>query len=290
MARLPTLVDATAAFAVAACILMPVRAPAQSAGPTPAVTELASHRAIYDLKLDRSRGKRSIESVRGRILYDFSGSICEGYALQFRQVSEIDSGEGKVVLSDLRATTWEDGEAKSFRFNSQNRVNDRTTEAVDGNALRGDAAISVKLTKPKPQTLGLDINIAFPTEHIRRIIQAAEAGKSLLELAVYDGTETGEKIFSTLTVIGHEIGPDGKKPDDVAADSAALGKLKRWPVTISYFEQKAATSTGDQTPVYSIGFELYENGVSRALMLDYGDFVVSGQLSKLDMKDAPACK
>ena len=43
-------------------------------------------------------------------------------------------------------------------------------------------------------------------------------------------------------------------------------------------------------PVYAIGFELYENGISRALSLDYGDFVVSGVMSQLEIKDAPACK
>ena len=46
-----------------------------------------------------TRGKRAMNAVRGRILYDFSGSACEGYALQFRQVSELDSGEGKVIVS-----------------------------------------------------------------------------------------------------------------------------------------------------------------------------------------------
>src|SRR6185312_16668717 len=73
---------------------------------------LAPHRAVYDLKLSKTRGSRSIEAVRGRILYDFSGNACDGYALQFRQVSELDNGEGKVTLSDLRSTTWEDGAAK----------------------------------------------------------------------------------------------------------------------------------------------------------------------------------
>ena len=95
-------------------------------------------------------------------------------------------------------------------------------------------------------------------------------------------------MFSTLTVIGRELAPDEKKPDDAAAGNAALAGLKRWPVTISYFEQSG--NSGEQTPVYSIGFELYENGISRALVLDYGDFVVSGVMSQLDMKDAPACK
>jgi hypothetical protein len=226
--------------------------------------------------------------VRGRILYDFAGSACEGYALQFRQVSEIDSGEGKVALSDLQATTFEDGDGKTFRFNSQNKVNERVVDGVDGKAARGDAGIAVKLVKPADKTLNLDRKVAFPTEHMRRIIEAAEAGKTLLELPVYDGSETGEKVFSTLTVIGREIPPDEKKPDDAAAGNAALAGMKRWPVTISYFEQGA--SSGEQTPVYAIGFELYENGISRALVLDYGDFVVEGTMSKLELKDTPACK
>jgi hypothetical protein len=260
-------------------------------GPAPAAgaIALAPHRAVYDLKLSKSRGKRSIEMVRGRILYDFSGNACEGYALQFRQVSEIDSGEGKRALSDLRAATWEEGEAKSFRFNSENKVNERVVDAVDGNAGRGSSGVAVKLAKPKPKTFDLDAKTAFPTEHIRRVIEAAQAGKTLLELPVYDGSETGEKVFSTLTVIGKAIEPGEKKPDDAAADNAALAGMKRWPVNISYFEQ-GTTNTGEQTPVYSIGFELYENGVSRALMLDYGDFVVSGVMSQLDLKDAAACK
>ena len=65
-------------------------------------------------------------SARGRILYDFSGNACEGYALQFRQVSELDNGEGKVTLSDLRTTTWEDGAAKKLVFKSQNYLNQTT--------------------------------------------------------------------------------------------------------------------------------------------------------------------
>jgi len=261
---------------------LPGLAPAQGA------TVLAPHRAVYDLKLTRTRGKRPIQSVRGRILYDFAGSACEGYALQFRQVSEIDSGEGKVALSDLQATTWEDGDAKSFRFNSQNTVNDRVVDSVNGNAQRGSSEVEVKLTKPKAKTVDLVSKIVFPTEHMRRIIDAAKEGKTLLELPVYDGSENGEKTYSTLTVIGHEIAPDEKKPDDAAAGKPAMAQLKRWPVTISYFEQ--GVSPGEQLPVYAIGFELYENGISRALSLDYGDFVVSGVMSQLEVKDVPPCK
>jgi hypothetical protein len=204
-------------------------------------------------------------------------------------VSEIDSGEGKRALSDLRAATWEDGEAKSFRFNSENKVNERVVDTVDGSAGRDGSGVSVKLSKPAPKNFDLDAKIVFPTEHVRRVIEAAEAGQQLLELSVFDGSESGDKVFSTLAVIGNVIAPGEKLPDDAASGNATLAALKRWPVTISYFDQSAA-KTGEQTPAYAIGFELYENGVSRALSLDYGDFVVSGTMSQFELKDAAACK
>ena len=114
--------------------LPPPRPPRPAAAAAPVY--LAPHQAVYDLTLAKSHGSRGIAAVRGRILYDFSGNACEGYALKFRQVSELDSGEGKSALSDLRSTTWEDGAAKKFRFNSENLLNDQQTDAVDGHAER----------------------------------------------------------------------------------------------------------------------------------------------------------
>ncbi len=154
-----------------------VHQPAVAAPPTDKVL-LAPHRAVYDLKLSKSRGSRGIEAVRGRILYDFSGNACDGYQLQFRQVSELDSGEGKTALSDLRSTTWEDGSAKTFRFNSENLLNDKQTDAVDGHAERNAKTVAVNLSKPKEKNFTVPVSAVFPTEHMRRIIIAAREGKT----------------------------------------------------------------------------------------------------------------
>ena len=105
--------------------------PATAQGPAGSV-KFAPHVAIYDLKLTSSRGKRLLEAARGRIVYDFSGSACEGYALQFRQVTELDNGEGKVSLSDLRTTTWEQADGKSFRFKSQNYMDEKRVPRLRG--------------------------------------------------------------------------------------------------------------------------------------------------------------
>jgi len=250
---------------------------------------LAPHRAIYDLKLSKSHGSRGIEGIRGRILYDFSGNACEGFELKFRQVSEIDSGEGKPALSDLRSSTWEDGDAKKFRFSSENLFNERATDTVDGQAERSARAVAVRLTKPKQKDFTVPSGAVFPTEHMRRIIAAAREGKSVLELQVYDGSETGDKLYNTLTVIGRPIAPGEKTPTDAAAKT--LANLSRWPVTISYFDKidEKAEQGGEQTPVYSIGFELYENGVSRALVLAYPDFTITGEMTSLELKTVKPC-
>lgn len=250
-----------------------------------------AHQALYELKLVKSRGSNSINSARGRILYNFSGSACEGYTSEFRQVSELDSGEGKRTLSDLRSTSWEDGDGKSYRFKISTRMNDADSSPVDGMAERSGNQITVKLKQPEAKTFTLDGATVFPTEQITRIISAARDGKSVLELMVYDGSDNGEKVYNTLSVIGQPIPGDRSiETPDPSTASDTMKSLTRWPVTVSYYDRDAKARDGEQTPVYAMSFELFENGVSRALVLDYNDFVISGALGKFDVKDSKPCK
>jgi hypothetical protein len=276
-------------LAIAATVFMP--------GFTGGTTDAASaatflpHQALYDLNLVKSRGSNSINSARGRILYNFSGSACEGYTSEFRQVSEMDSGEGKVTLSDLRSTSWEDGDGKSYRFKIDTRMNDTDSSPVDGVAERTGDHVTVKLKQPVTKTFTIDGSTVFPTEQIQRIIEAARAGKSVLELQVYDGSDNGEKVYNTLSVIGQPIPGDRTvaSPDPSTA-SDVMKSMTRWPVTVSYYDHDANAKDSEQTPVYAMSFELYENGVSRALMLDYNDFVIAGALGKFNVEDSKPCK
>src|SRR5262245_16251101 len=155
-ARHATMV-ALAAVAVLGWGALPIPAQPQSQP-----VELVPHRAVYELSLGKVRGKASVQNARGRILYDFTGSACEGYTLEFRQVAELDNGEGKISLSDLRSNTWEDGTAKTYRFTSQNHLNQKLLDAVDGQAERGSGGVAVTLTKPERRKVDLDAAIVFP--------------------------------------------------------------------------------------------------------------------------------
>ncbi len=251
---------------------------------------LVPHRAIYDLSLAQTRSGSSIVGVRGRILYDFSGNACDGYSLIFRQVSVLDSSEGKVSTSDMRSTTWEGADAKSFKFSSQDFVDHNLINSVDGEAKHGGKVTAVDLQKPQHKTIDLDPGVVFPTEHMVRAIAAARADKTILSFPVYDGSESGEKVFNTLTVIGRKIASGEHSHDDAAAHEPRLVGVSRWPVTISYFAANKAPQSGEQTPDYAIGFELYDNGISRALTLDYNDFVVRGKLVSLKIRQPKPCK
>ncbi|MDQ8726268.1 cell envelope integrity EipB family protein [Bradyrhizobium sp. LHD-71] len=260
---------------------------ATAAGPAP----FLAHQAAYDLSLKTSRRSPSIEAAEGRIVYNFSGSECEGYTTDFRQVSRLNTGEGRTVVSDLRSSSWEEGKGSSFRFRIETRMNNENSSSVDGAAERTANGIVIKLKQPQTKTFTIDKATVFPTEQVHRILDAARAGKSILELSVYDGSDNGEKIYNTLTVIGQPI-PGERAPShpDVGSGNEALKSLARWPVTVSYYDRAAKSGTGEQTPVYAMSFELYENGVSRALTLDYNDFVITGAMSKFDVKTTKPCK
>ena len=120
---------------------------------------------------------------------------------------------------------------------------------------------------------------------------AAREGKSVLELTVYDGSDNGEKVFNTLAVIGQPIRGDKTiASPDPSTENDVMKSATRWPVTVSYYDHDAKPEEGEQTPLYAMSFELFENGVSRALVLDYNDFVISGALGKFNVKDVKPCK
>ena len=251
-----------------------------------------AHEAVYELSLAKARGNAAVNSANGRIVYKFGGSACEGYSTDFRQVSRIESGEDKITTSDLRSTNWEDAKGASYRFKVTSQTNGADPSYVDGMAERGpDGAITVKLKQPVAKTFTLDKDIVFPTEQTRRIIEAAKEGKRIMELGVYDGSDNGEKVYSTFTVIGQPIaGGRASASADVASKSDQLKTQTRWPVTVSYYDRAKKSDSGEQTPLYTMSFELYEDGVSRALVLDYNDFVVNGTMDKLVVGDTRPCK
>jgi hypothetical protein len=243
---------------------------------------LLPHRAIYELAQDPWRTGTQVDRARGLISFQLTGSACEGYTITLRQVTSLDTGEGQETISDLRSESWENGTSTSYRFKTQNYVNRQIREDVNGTANRQkNGAVAVRVSKPKAAAFNLRGPVLLPTEHTREILAAAERGQKLLSARVFDGSPDGRKIYETLTVIGAPIMPGENTPPPIAA----LASVKRYPVTISYFEIGAT----DRAPAYTLAYDLYENGVSGALRLNYGSFALKGVLSSVEMLPQKAC-
>ncbi|MDE3177592.1 MAG: cell envelope integrity EipB family protein [Pseudomonadota bacterium] len=248
---------------------------------------LASHRAGYEISLGSLNSEQRVSAdapiaASGLIAYEFRGSACEGYASNFRQLTELQRAEGGAVASDISAVSFEDGEAKSLRFEISTQTAGSPQPSVSGSAAReDDGKIDVNLVKPGKEKVDLGSDILFPTQHIERIIATARAGGRVLEARVFDGSDTGKKVYSTLAIIGLEH--KGASPDSEVA--AKLADVPRWPVTVSYFNE----TSKDSAPDYTMSFDLYENGVSGSLKLDYGTFALTAKLKKLDWLPDSAC-
>ncbi|MCJ2005815.1 cell envelope integrity EipB family protein [Methylobacterium sp. J-059] len=247
---------------------------------------LANHKAVYDLSLASTGGTRAVESARGRIVIEFKGDSCRGYTMQTRQVTVLESGESGSRTSDLRNTTFEGGEARDFRFRTVTVLNGQPSPAVDGTADASGDAFKVRLKEPKKDQFTAAGPVLFPSLHMRRLVQAARAGDTTMSAKVFDGSDDGRKVYDTLAVIGRRA----TAPANAAASDrdkplheGAMAAVPHWPVTLSYFTQ----GEGERTPIYTLTFDLYENGVSGALKLDYGDFAILGDMTRLELDKAP---
>lgn len=243
---------------------------------------LAPHRAVYDLVLDDASDRSGITGLAGRMVYEFNGSPCEGYTVNFRFVTKIDTRDVSRT-TDQQTTTFEDGEGKSFDFVTKSFVERSLDREVKGSAKVEPGGLKVNLDKPEKQALDLD-KTQFPTHHLMELIDKAKKGESFYETTLFDGSEDADRVMTTTVVVGKQAPSEKSDPELPAMNKLAPDPY--WPVEIAYFDL-SKDAGGEEIPEYRISFKLHENGVTRDLLMDYGDFSMRGKLVNLSLFDAP---
>ncbi len=110
------------------------------------------------------------------------------------------------------------------------------------------------------------------------------AGETFYQTSLFDGSEDADRVMSTTVVIGKRQTPADSDPEKKVL--AGIGADGFWPVDIAYFDE--SKNDGEETPEYRISFKLHENGMSRDLVMDYGDFSMRGTLVNLSLFPVPA--
>jgi hypothetical protein len=250
---------------------------------------LTPHRAVYDITLDRAAGGSGIADMTGRMVYELTGNVCTGYSQSMRFVTAVVNQEGATSITDLRTTSWEDAASRAFRFNTTQFRDRKLTETTVGDASRADPSgrLKVALTQPSRKQIDLSPQAMFPVQHSRELVVRAQRGERLFTADLYDGSEKGDKVYTTVSFIGTARAPGDVSGLAEVASAKPLEGLVAWPMSISYYEPE--TQRQDSVPTYELAFLYYSNGVSRRLKIDYGSFAVRGVLKEISFLDPGKC-
>lgn len=257
---------------------------AGAAAAAPLRSIIVPHRAVYDIALDRTQEGSGVSSASGRMVFEITGSVCDGYKMRQRMVVNIGDEEGNVGLLDFQIVTFESGAGDLYSFDSRTRVNDSVVEAVEGEARRQGSDIEVTLKQPSEKTVRLDGVALFPSQHLQAIIDAAVADRNFLSVELYEGAGTGEASDAVAAAIGGA--------EQAGGDGLLRRGVRHWPISVGYFDGAAEDSTdlGEELPSYQMSFTLYENGVTNDLLMDYGDYALSGSLKDIQPLAIADCR
>ena len=255
------------------------------AGTAEAVT-LSPHRAIYDLSLLRAGDNANLKAASGRLAFELQGSSCEGYTVSFRMAVKYRPGEGKSTLVDTRSTTFEGPDGLDFRHQMK--------ELIDG-AAKEDTKLKVSRAATNQEGQGevsgketasftLAAGAMLPMQHQLKLMALGETGGGRDSSLIFDGSD-GAKTYQAISFVGKTKAPGSIVRDSADKVAAPLKGKAAWPITVSYFSD----SKSEDVPDYQVSFDLYENGVATGLVLDYGEFALSGKLADLTVYDNSAC-
>ena len=246
--------------------------------------EMAPHRAVYEITFANSRPESQIVGGIGKWVLEVKGASCTGYNVGYRFVSKLQTQGGAEITLDTRGKYFESGDASAFDFANSVYQNNQLRDDVKGIANRGDEAINVRLSKPEAAAVTIENEALFPVQHFIKLIEDAKAGKKLVNNVVYEGIEGAKTSLLTSSIILPE--KPVEEGEGLVYDVLEDKKLRRWPVTISYFKYE---KKGDGEPEWQNSFLLYENGVTRDFTFDYGDFALKGKMETLELLSKEDC-
>lgn len=255
-----------------------------SAMPAHADIGLASHRAVYELRLVEARETGGVRGASGRFAMEFQQSACEGARTVYRQVMALDNENGARTVIDFRNTTVE--RADSFDFTSETLIDGKSTTKLSGKAERTREGLQVLMTEPGELEAGIPgPAVMFPVEHTTALLKAAREGRAVVTTRVYDGSEPGDEAFETFSMVGERKELDGEAASMLR--KARLDDGAVWPITVSFFENQPGAV--DQAPKFLYTGDMLDNGIVTSVRFDYITFSVQGRLVEIEALAPKPC-
>ncbi len=254
------------------------------AGGAEAASPIQPHRAIYSLALSHTQEGSGIIGAGGQLYFEWADT-CDGWAVEQRyklRLSYTDADD-----SDLQTSlvSWEAKNGQRYRFEVKKANNGEMEEDTRGTAQapKGKRGLA-RFTMPEVARIALPKDVMFPSAHTLALLDAAKAGQSFLSKQVFEGVS-----IEGATTVTAAIGlPRSSNPKE----TNPLLKGRSWMMRMAFFPDSTGTdprTLGEELPDYELGADMLENGVSRAITLDYGSFAVKAKLLKVEPLAAAKC-
>ena len=244
--------------------------------------DLASHKAIYNIRLVSAKSGAQVLDVRGKMLYMIK-KACDGYIADHKFNLNYEYSGAPAVQVDTKFTSFEGADGKMLNFSSSRLSNGELDQELRGNArLLGDGKKSRAVYSiPNDLSYDLNANTLFPVAHTLHLIDAAHKGQKFLKASVFDGSDDQGPVDIN-AVIGKKIPQDGEQ----SKLDKGLINVPGWSMRLAVFPTQ-----GDNQDVseYEMTMELLENGVVKSMKVDYHDFSVSQKLVAIEPIKSEEC-
>ncbi len=242
--------------------------------------EIAPHRALYTMSLASSRTDSGVTAAQGTMAYQW-GETCDGWTVEQRYRLTMSYAEAQDVEILSNFVTWESKDGLRYRFNQRELRNGKVDQEIRGEANlagRGKGG-TAKFELPKEQTMTLPAGTLFPSAHTIQLIEHGQAGDNFITRKVFDGaTEEGAVLVSAV------IGPKAK-PDPAKSQMSPLLQRPGWHVRLAFFP----ADENVEKPDYELAMLLLDNGVSRDMLIDYGEYAIRATLDSIEKVQKPQC-
>jgi hypothetical protein len=247
---------------------------------TATAAEIVPHRALYTMTLGRSGGDTGVIGANGTMAYQW-GEVCDGWTVEQRYRLKMGYSETPDVSIASNFVTWEAKDGLSYRFNQKETRNGAGDEEIRGTArLDGPGkGGTADFEKPEGKSFKLPTGMLFPSAHTIFLIDKAKAGEVFISKQIFDGA-TVENAVLVSAVIGPKVAPDPE-----AAKKSPLLNRPGWRVRLAFFPADPKAEKHD----FELGMLLLDNGVSRDMVIAYGEYAIHATLDDIEALPKPGC-
>ncbi len=246
-----------------------------------AAAELLSHRAIYRMALDNATGASDVVAADGMMLYRFA-EACDGWTVENRTYLRLSYERGADTETVWTFVSWEAADGTKFRFNARYEQDGSVIEKLKGEASLGGpgAGGTARFSLPEEDVVDLPAGTVFPTEHMAKLVAAAEAEQIVLGEVVFDGSslENPYRVSAFMAAL-----PPGDA--EALAKVAGLPPSPAWWVRMAFYPYRG----DDPLPEFELGARYRDDGVADQISQHFEDFSLVLRLKDLEILPKPDC-